>query len=230
MIVTTHFETLDGAPLKEKDTHLLNVWKKSWELRGFTCILTNKDIFNNLENEDLELYKRFQQKIQSFPSVNAPGFDRAGFMRWFAAYLIALKENAPICVSECDVMNYSLVREDLSDLSATKFNIGDRDGCPAFVYTSASVLKYLIGSITNYELTCNDNHEGKPHISDQNYISLYFIKDEIYHSVQELVGSFMTTEQWLTYKLVHYGTPFMMMNKLDTSIPKYLYIQRYRPV
>jgi hypothetical protein len=145
MIVTTHFETINGKPINEKQRKLLELWKNSWELRGFTCIITDETIYSNVTDI---FFTNFIKKIESFPSVNTQGFDRAGFVRWYAAYLVAVKYNEPICISECDVINYSLFPTDLENLSPDKFNIGDRDVCPAFVYTSHLILHDLLLKIT----------------------------------------------------------------------------------
>ena len=211
MIITTHFESLNDEPIPEKNTRLVELWKSSWEKRGFTCIVTGKDfIEHNRTSETNDIIDAFQKKINSFPSVNTKNFDKLCFRRWLAAWILSLKyPNQSICVSESDVINYSLVPEDLTHLPKNQFHIGDRDGCPAFVYATSDLLLHLVTSITNHTLTHLDNHEGIPHISDQNYIAFYFIKDPVYHSIREIIAS-VFGENWQQYKLVHYGTPFFL--------------------
>jgi hypothetical protein len=229
MIVTTHFESLDGGPISEKNKKMLELWKKGWELRGFQCIITDEKIYKDLGDDTLFL--RFKNKVESFPSVNTPGFDRSSFMRWFAAYIVSRDAGTPICVTESDVMNYSLTPSDLAGLSEDKFNIADRDYCPAFVYTSAATLKHLVSKISDYELQDSDSHDGRKHISDQNYIAMRFVSDPCYNSVMDLIGSVLFTEDWIHKKMVHYGTPFFMMKNMDTiNVSKAEYIHRLRPL
>jgi hypothetical protein len=226
MIVTTHFESLNGSPISGHHLSLLNEWKKSWEMRGFTCIITDEKIYANVSDD---VFKRFYTRVESFPSVNHPGFDRSSFMRWYAAYLVSMQVGEPICVSECDVINYSLIPADLAHLDSNKFNMADKDGCPAFVYTNSAQLRLLVDKISAHELTSRDNHEGRGHISDQNYIAYYFTKESCYNSIPDIIGSVLFGD-WNDRKLVHYGTPFFAMKGYNTSTPKAQYINQLKPV
>jgi hypothetical protein len=207
LIITTHFESLDGSPVSQDNLDLLKLWKESWELRGFECILTDGDYINK-HIAKYPIVKKFIESVELLPSVNKKGFDRVSFIRWAAAYILACETNKPICISESDVINYSLFPSDLDSLDTNMFNIADTDGCPAFVYTTRKQLYHLLLSIINHKLTKYDHHNGVPHISDQNFIRMYFIKDPIYKSMSYFLGSVFNTTGWETMKLVHYGSPF----------------------
>ena len=143
MIIHTHFEPITGNDSLTLDyMMLLDLWKRSWEKQGFTCIITGKDFVSSRMNN--EIVKKFCDKVESFPSVNFKGFDRACFMRWIAAYIVSSELNQPICTAEPDVINYSLTIGDINGISSDKFNIADRDGCPTFTYTSCERLNTLI--------------------------------------------------------------------------------------
>jgi len=216
MIVTTHFESLDGSPVSQGNLKLLELWKKSWEMRNFICILTDEG-FISKNKYIYPVVKKFIETIERFPTVNKKGFDRASFIRWAAAYIVACEQDAPICISESDVINYTLFPCDLRELNTNLFNIADTDSCPAFVYTTKHQLCHLLLAITNHKLTDLDSRKGIPHISDQNYIAMYFRKDPIYNSVPYFIGSVFRTSDWKTRKLVHYGTPFFQKEKVDVK-------------
>lgn len=214
MIIHTHFEPINGNDSLSLDyMKLLDVWKRSWEMRGFTCIITGKDFISSRMNN--EIVKKFCDKVESFPSVNFKGFDRACFMRWIAAYIISSEFNQPICTAEPDVINYSLSVADVMTLSPNKFNIADRDGCPTFTYTSTLLLETFITMITNHTITVKDRFDNKPHLSDQDFIDRYCISLEWYNSTSYLIGSVFRTPNWKNMKMVHYGTPFFIEKGLD---------------
>lgn len=229
-LMTTHFESLDGGPISQDNLSLLELWKKSWEMRGFTCVLTDGDFIQQRVHK-YPIVKKFIEAVELLPSVNKKGFDRVSFIRWAAAYILACENDTAIYISECDVINYSLIPSDLNDLDPNNFNIADRDGCPAFVYTKRKQLYHLLISIINHKLTKFDSHNGIPHISDQNYIAMYFRKEPMYKSVSYLLASVFKTPGWENMKLVHYGTPFFHEKGLNpTKKSKSKYIGELRPV
>jgi len=212
MIIHTHFESLEGH-LTNDYIRLLDLWKKSWENMGFTVVITDKKYI--LDRMSSDIVNRFCKNVESFPSVNFKGFDRASFMRWVAAYLVASEFNQSICTAEPDVINYTLSIDDVLKYTPNKFNIADRDGCPTFTYTSKEMLEIVITMISNHKFTDNDHFMGRPHLSDQDFISRYCSTLDWYNSIPELIGSVFKTAGWETMKMVHYGTPFFIEKGIE---------------
>lgn len=212
MIVTTHFEPTGVLPPSDY-MRLLELWRVSWERQGFTCIVTGRDFIDSKMN--CEGVRKFCEKVDGFPSVNGGGFDRASFRRWLAAFLLA-GEVGELCVSEGDVINYGFGKKDVLGLSGWDFNIGDTDGCPAFVFCGLNVLNKLVQSIVNHELQPEDSYHGRPHLSDQDFIARYTAKEDWYHSLPDVVKSVFSSG-WQEGKLVHYGTPFFISNNVETK-------------
>ena len=199
----------------------------SWERQGFTCVVTGKDFIDS--KMGCEGVRKFCEKVDSFPSVNGGGFDGASFRRWLAAFLLA-GEVGELCVSEGDVINYSLKRRDVFGLSGSEFNIGDTDGCPAFVFCGVGALNKLVQSIVNHELRPEDSYHGRPHLSDQDFIARYTAKEAWYNSMPDVVKS-VFSNGWNEGKLVHYGTPFFIANNVETlHTAKVDLIQQLRPL
>lgn len=228
MIIHTHFETTSAFPSADVQ-RLISLWKHSWEINGFTAVITNKEFIESRKQD--KAVKEFTDKISSFPSVNGPGFDRSAFNRWISAYIIAKELNAKICTSECDVINYGYSPEMLAKLNPGNINIADRDGCPVLGYGDVDAFRYLITKMKDHVLTNEDQFENRPHLSDQDFISRYVAGSEKFTSFANDVASVFTTPLWESFKLVHYGNPFMMMNGIDViKVPKVDTIQSLKPM
>jgi len=211
MIVTTHFEPTGVFPAVDY-SRVLDLWRKSWEKQGFTCIITGKDFIDSRMGDPI--VRKFCEKVDGFPSINGAGFDRASFRRWIAAYLLA-SDFGWLCVSEGDVMNYSLPASG-KKYPMNMFNIGDTDGCPAFAFCGINTLVYLVNAIIQHEVGPQDAFNGRPHLSDQDFISRYCSSQDWYRSVPELVKS-VFSDGWQDGPLVHYGTPFFIRNQVIGS-------------
>jgi len=208
MIVTTHFEPTD-CYIASDYVKMLEVWRRSWESQGFVCVITGKEFIESRMGE--KGVKEFCDKVDGFPSVNGNGFDRASFRRWLAAYLLA-GQFGHLVITEGDVVNYSFGRKEFEKMPVDKFNIADKDGCPAVAYGGVSVLDKLIQSIVNHEIRPEDSYEGRPHLSDQDFIARYSSREEWYRSDKEIIGSAFDKEGWENKPIVHYGTPFFMQS------------------
>jgi hypothetical protein len=198
-------------------------------MNGFTAVITNKEFIESRKQD--KAVKEFTDKISSFPSVNGPGFDRSAFNRWISAYIIAKELNVKICTSECDVINYGYSPEMLAKLNTGNINIADRDGCPVLGYGNVDAFRYLITKMKDHVLTNEDQFENRSHLSDQDFIIRYVAGSENFTSFANDVASVFTTPLWESFKLVHYGNPFMMGNGINVlNTPKVETIQNIRPI
>lgn len=211
MIATTHFEPTGIFPTSDY-MRLLDLWRLSWERQGFTCIVTGSAFIES--RMDYPLVREFCGKVDSFPSANGAGFDRASFRRWIAAYLLS-SQFGYLCVSESDVINYSLTSKGLKH-PLNKFNIDDVDGCPSFAFCGINSLNYLVNAVVRHEVGPQDSFQGRPHLSDQDFIYRYCSNQDWYNSIKGPVRS-VFSDGWKESSLVHYGTPFFINNNVETG-------------
>jgi hypothetical protein len=230
MLIHTHFEVTQQFPSQDV-IKLVNLWKKSWENNGWTIIVTGDDFIKSRLNDRA---RRFCERVESFPSANAPGFDRAAFRRWLAGWFVS-QDVGQICSTEPDLINYSFTEDSFKELKLdhSNLNVADTDDCPVFFFTDSDRLGKFIDMVANHELKKEDEHQGKPHLSDQDFLRRYCSKEEWYHSFAEVAASMMKTG-WKEKSLVHYGNPFLyeygFIKQDGLSLPKEYIIQNLRPV
>ena len=230
MLVHTHFEITQHIPSQDM-IKLVNLWKKSWENNGWTTVVTGHNFIKSRLNERASC---FYKKVESFPSINSPGFDRASFMRWLAAWLVS-QDVGQICSAEPDLINYSFTEDNFKELKLdpSNLNVADIDVCPVLFFADSDRLGKFIDMVANHELKKEDAYQGTPHISDQNFVFYYCSKEKWYHSFAEVAVSMMKTG-WKEKPLVHYGNPFLykygFIQKNERPCPKEYVIHNLRPI
>jgi hypothetical protein len=206
----------------------LEIWKKSWEKMGWEpVVLSEKDAENH------PLYEQFSNKLKTFPTVNTPGFDYHAFMRWLAVPAVG-----GILSTEPDVINYSLKPSDVEKYLGLIENkkLQCHSPVPAFLIGSPVSYENVCKKIINHCVQPEDNVDGRPHLSDQDFSYRYCDGHEVeFYRTSELCcelfdgdifnSSGTGTTRWKTAPVVHYGTPYMMTHKM---LPKHEYIHTLR--
>lgn len=222
MIVHTHVTVSNAFPYSNM-WKLLAIWSHSWEIQGFTPIVTTQELFKTYSSVD-----KYLLKIKSFPSINPPGFDYAAFSRWIAAYVLSSKLTTPIISTESDLINYNLTPDSVS-FNSNYLNICRPEGCPVFAYSDSNGFKTLLEAINNYQVQEQDIVHNQPHLSDQDFICKYFTKNTNYLEIEPSILGIVNVfdSNWLTASVVHYGNPFIIRNG-NSNIPKYELIPKLR--
>lgn len=196
---------------KVNETSLIDLWKENWINHGFLpCVLSEKNARQN------ELYEQYEQKVSKFPSINAPGYNRATFLRWLA--MSTIEESAFLADYDCFIYDCNiniLVDKNKINLFA--------DHVPCLVYGSPNCFLNTAREIMNYNIEKNDEHEGEAHLSD-----MYWIKKQISRSsnlfcVHPKKVKEYDEVDWEASPFVHYCN-----NKMYNKKPKHLYIPTLR--
>ncbi len=204
----------------------LEIWKKSWEKMGWEpVVLSEKDA------ESHPLYEQFSDKLKSFPTVNTPGFDYHAFMRWLAVPAVG-----GILSTEPDVINYSLKPSDVNkylDLINNE-KLQCHSPVPAFLIGLPVAYENVCKKIISHIVQPEDEFEGRPHLSDQDFSYRYCDGYEVeFYRNSELcselfdgdISNNLSATKWKTAPVVHFGTPYMMTHNL---LPKDEYINTLR--
>lgn len=184
-------------------------WKDSWEKNGWeTRVLSQEDAMG------FEGYKEFVEKIGKFPSVNPLPFDFQGFMRWFCMAHVGGWSSEP------DVINYGM---------KPNIPIADRvmmySPVPALAYGTKGHYQAVVDRLLGHEIQEADQYEGRPHLSDQDFLARYCREDEVRFEVPNHLCSEYTEAGWETAKCVHYGTPYMIRMG---QMPKHEWVPKLR--
>lgn len=218
MNVYAYFESVDGLPL---NNHMVKMWIESWKNQGWNpIVLSEKDVQSH------PLYEKFSNALKSFPSVNTPGFDYHAFMRW-----LAVPASGGYVSTEPDVINYSLKPDMVKEWIDTAENTN-------ILQCHSPVPAFLCGTPASYEAVCEricshivkpeDNYEGRPHLSDQDFTARYCESSLIdFYRNSPLCSEVFQDERWHTSPTVHFGTPYMIPRNL---LPKHLHIPQLRPL
>lgn len=225
MIVHTHLQCTNATTFNSA-WELVKLWKASWELLGFTTIITSQEYLVSKPETDVYL-----TKIATLPSVNPAGFDYAAFSRWVAAYVVTNTLKLPIVTTEYDLINYSITPKNILEIDPNYLNICRPEGCPVLAYGEASAFHSMLNDLLEYELKDRDKVNDRPHMSDQDFIWRSFSNHSMFRELDTNKLNIMNVfdPDWNKASAVHYGTPFIVRNKLNPS-NKHLLIQQLRSI
>lgn len=182
----------------EDETRLIMLWRDRWAAAGFEPVVLNEFIAR--QNPLFEhLQGRFDRG--ELPSINPAYYDNACYLRY-----LAMAEVGGGIMSDYDVMPYGW---QFRGEKFTKTLTTYQGGCPCLVSGTKGAYLLAVKAFLEYQLTANDHHEGKPHISDMHILQSGAIPHEAKHEVKDF-----GKEGWETAKAVHFCTSKMT--------PKYL--------
>ena len=216
--VFTYHQSIPGLGTGSDQT--LELWSASWKANGWNPI-----VLNETHATKHKLYATFRAKIESFPSVNALGFDYHAFMRHLAVAAYVPNSHV-IFTTEPDVINYSLGSD--AFLWRKPEILECHSPVPAFLIGYKPHFEALVAAICSYSLLPDDQEDGRPHLSDQNFLH-YRAGDKIvrYFRHSPMCAEAFQGQNWIEAPTVHYGTPYMMASGL---LPKHKFIPSLRPL
>ena len=190
---------------------VLDLWKKSWIKQGW-----NPVVLGEVDAAKHPLYDQFRAKVRSFPTVNPGGFDYHAWMRWLAMANIGGFSTEP------DVINYGLTDiiepDDMTIYSVT----------PAMAFGTKDQYTELCKDIINHKLRVEDSYQGKPHISDQDFLAYYAEPSgRVKFDRSGVTCCDYTLHGWEIAPVVHYGTPYMAR---EGKMPKGAWIEKIRKI
>lgn len=170
------------------------LWLSIWKKHGWTPHV--------LGIEDAEKhpdFKKMHDKAESMPTVNDRRFSTINFLRWCA---FARVNGA---VSDYDV----LPRTSFPPREFNGFFSGDNDGGPGFIVGQCSDLERIVQILLNYQPLPEDQHHGKPHVSD---MVIQHHQMNLYQTRENLVKCY-GVEGWRKVPLVHFGNSYLSSEK-----------------
>lgn len=165
-------------------TQIMERWKTSWRNRGFTPVI--------LEEKDARAHQDYDEinaLVSKFPTVNAPFFERACWLRWLAYQ----RQTQAGVFTDWDVINYDLWP---SDIPQGDLVVLDRNICGT-VYATQDGIQSFIQQFKTADRSIR-YESGKPHLSDMNLFRDWFQGPRIPY------GCLATDQEELTCKLVHF--------------------------
>jgi hypothetical protein len=224
MKIYTYHTNLESLPQRNET---LDIWEKSWKKNGWEPIILCED-----DAKNHPLYFQFSSKIKSLPSVNTKGFDYHAFMRW-----LAVPSVGGIVSTEPDVINYRLKPSDIDKYLevANDNRLQCHSPVPAFLIGSPKSYENVCEKIIKHNIQPEDNVDGRPHLSDQDFSARYCDGKEVqFYRDSELCSELFDgnlffneslSNKWKSSPVVHFGTPYMMSNGF---LPKHLHINKLR--
>lgn len=135
----------------------LAVWRSAWSAAGWQPIVLS------MRDASLHpLYAQFAAKIASLPSVNAAAYETACWMRW-----LALDVAGAGLQTDYDVLPNGLTPDKLPRDSGFR---SFQNYCPCMVLADKEGLAWWISEILAFKVLPSDTHDGRSHISDQNFL------------------------------------------------------------
>jgi len=211
MTVYTYF---DQCAVSATAAQTLELWKSSWSQNGWHPVVLDETVAARHP-----LYPKFSEAIKNLPSVNPSGFDYHAFMRWLA---VAALPDTTVVTTEPDVINYSLGP---IDLGAPEQGIEIHSPVPAFLVGRPEAFGLFCAQVAAHSLTEQDNFQGMPHLSDQDFAARYGTSSGVTFVHHSPFCAEAFADGWETSPCVHYGTPYMLEHN---KMPKHEWIPQLR--
>lgn len=166
-----------------EEHRLIMLWKNSWRRVGFIPVL-----LSHQHAEAHPLHDAVAAKIDQFPSINPPGYDRACWLRW-----LAFAQVGGGLITDYDVIAWAFEEGDLAQ-AKQPINVLDPGGVPCAVYATKAGAEEIVRDILSHE-----------HLHDaQHYSDMYFFQARNYPKVDRVVLPFGHPD-WRLAPAVHFS-------------------------
>lgn len=141
----------------------IDYWRKSWSVRGWTPVVLNEAVASVYPD-----FPQIDRIVSTYPTVNAPYYERACFLRW-----VALAQMGGGLMTDYDTVNNSFTPTNLQTLLEKNNQPPVLGLCPGrtpcCVYASDAgarqMLDWFIDPAVVAGATVSEG--GRPHVSDQ---------------------------------------------------------------
>lgn len=157
MKVFTYYHDVTDALFPSK---LIDYWSASWKHNGFEPVLLQE-----VDARKHPWFSTYEKTVMTFPTVNAPWYERHCWIRWLAFELAGAG-----VFSDYDVFNFTLKSTDL--LEVPGFLALDRSISPLFV-SSVDGIRAVISMVPG-ALMSAITIDGKLHVSDMHLLANRF--------------------------------------------------------
>lgn len=190
MKVFTYFDPVPEMAHSEQQ-EMISIWKASWRANGWQpLVLSRKNIaFHPLYEDALRAFK-------GHPTVNPKEYELACWLRWLA---MAMQGGV---MTDFDVLCFGFRPEDIPENPGPLPTIfADANPCPCAVHGTERQYENVVRLFMEYKRRPEDNHNGVPHLSDQN--ALQAMADKFRPYIFDMCPEY-NQRHWREAKLVHF--------------------------
>lgn len=184
---------------------LLNLWRQRWLANGWT-----PEILSEREARKHPDFAALATDLAALPTVNAPGYELACYLRWLAMAVVGGG-----WMSDADVMPYGFFPQ----TPEQRLTVWSGGACPCLVSGSASEYDRMARRFAAWQPTERCRHNGHLHCSDQNILDQLPAEE---FERRKLVEEF-STPGWESALAVHYPNARMRGKQ-----PRHEWIPRLR--
>jgi len=185
---------------------LLDLWRQRWTAEGW-----NPVILSEREARQHPYFAELATAFSNLPTVNAPGYELACYLRWLAMAVVGGG-----WMSDYDVMPYGMLPQRPTD----KLTTWSGGSCPCLVSGSQTQYHLMSRMFAAWTPTERDEHQGRQHCSDQNILDQ--LPAEAFDR-RKLVEEF-SAPGWETALAVHFPNARMRGKQ-----PRHEWIPKLRP-
>lgn len=196
---------------KAHEGGLVDLWAETWERNMWL-----PRIAGPAHAMQSELFHALYTKAQVLPTVNAKNFELHCHLRWAAFAHYAKIAGEPIAVTDYDVFPIAPFKAGGIDFPCP-YN-GNLQCGPGFIVGDAAFFEKVCQRIIDYEPRPEDQHNGKPHVSDM--VILHASRD-LTPSIGDMVRCY-GVDGWDRVPLTHFANGYMP----KTNEPRYVQIKR----
>lgn len=204
MKIFTFFVPIAGKP-QDDELSLIEVWKKSWALRGWNpVVLGESDVPDDAEAN--KLIKAFRKQ----PTRLKPGMAYSWYVRWLA---VAAQGGGFMC--DYDVVNYSFAPREAGEMTVYERHV------PCLVSGTRDEFLRICQLFADYRADGADRVGWRKDTSD---MKILIRRKEAYHQQRDCVE--FGLPGWETATAVHFSN-FAM--KPRGHMPRHAHIANIRP-
>lgn len=148
-VIHTYFEDIQTKDAKEQRA-ILEYWQQHWREQGWEPRVLGRE-----EAKQHPLYREYYKEVVSRPTVNAPDYEAACWLRWLAMSVVGGGY-----LTDYDVLGFGYTAE-----SPTGLTFFDPSCVPCFVLGRRVDYEDLIAYLMAYDWS-NDKHHNAKHTSD----------------------------------------------------------------
>lgn len=209
------FTYYDPIPGNKDPKELIELWKELWSAQGWKpVVLGVKDAMDCLQ------YKPFRSKIAQLPTVNHPIYERACYLRH-----LAMVNVGGGLLTDYDVMPRKFTPVEAREVSEDRgLTLLEPTRVPCAVKASKAGFQRIVDYISNYKISVEDMHMGKPHTSDMEILRKTKWK-AVDSCVEHLCSGSQTRDElgdgWKKAPCIHFSTYSFHKLGLNGKAPKH---------
>lgn len=200
---------------------LIAVWYDKWKEAGFDPF-----VLNEWWAQQHQYYKDYCHAVESFPSINPPGYDRACFLRWLAVAQAIEDMDKTVgggIMVDYDTMPYCKAYDIQQFIDTSNLTLFQKH-VPSVVAGSTDQLVLQCMRFADYKVEPDDIHDGVGHVSDMTILGKQSQREPTSFTALD-VCKLYSDKGWETAPVVHFANQVMIP---AGHAPRWKHIERLR--